>query len=401
MPHWTFERCRDVALQCSTRMEFFRRFNTAYHLSSRNGWFDEITAHMPSRKKTGPYKWTEEKVTSAIGQCATLAEFRQKFPSLYGLLHQRGALDRLAHLDRGQNPNGYWTKERCAEVALECVTRGDFAKRFPAAADAAYRNGWTDEICAHMQPIGDHKRRAVYVIKVKGEREVYVGISAHPRRRYGNHLTIGLPHVRALICKPHKFKVVTGYLHVAQAVDVEKRLIAHFERKGWTVANRHPGGGTGVMPRKWTRQALFDLAATMETRSQMMREHVGAYGAACDAGILDDLFAHHPNRGFADGPIRDWDEPKLREIAKQCVSRPDMKRRFEKAWQAAYRRGLLDTIFADHPNQGRGRKTSWTEAELVEAARPYASPAEFRRGNRLAHRAAESRGLLPVLFSPS
>jgi predicted GIY-YIG superfamily endonuclease len=48
---------------------------------------------------------------------------------------------------------GYWTKKRCHEVALKCRLRGEFHKKHSSAYDAAYRNGWLDEICSHMKQI--------------------------------------------------------------------------------------------------------------------------------------------------------------------------------------------------------------------------------------------------------
>jgi hypothetical protein len=46
--------------------------------------------------------------------------------------------------------NGYWTKERCKEVAEKYNKRIDFQKGNSSAHSAAFKNGWLDEICSHM-----------------------------------------------------------------------------------------------------------------------------------------------------------------------------------------------------------------------------------------------------------
>ena len=43
---WTYERCLEVALLCNTRREFRNRHSVAYTQAGKNGWTDELTAHM-------------------------------------------------------------------------------------------------------------------------------------------------------------------------------------------------------------------------------------------------------------------------------------------------------------------------------------------------------------------
>ena len=50
-----------------------------------------------------------------------------------------------------RKPNGYWTKERCHEVALTCSTRNEFRKKFGSVYESARKNGCLDEICSHMK----------------------------------------------------------------------------------------------------------------------------------------------------------------------------------------------------------------------------------------------------------
>jgi hypothetical protein len=45
----------------------------------------------------------------------------------------------------------YWTKEKCCENSLLYKTRTEWAKKSAGAYRAAYKNGWLDDCCQHMQ----------------------------------------------------------------------------------------------------------------------------------------------------------------------------------------------------------------------------------------------------------
>jgi predicted GIY-YIG superfamily endonuclease len=46
--------------------------------------------------------------------------------------------------------NGYWTKEKCHEVALMCQLRSQFEHKYKRAYENCRVNGWLEEICSHM-----------------------------------------------------------------------------------------------------------------------------------------------------------------------------------------------------------------------------------------------------------
>ena len=85
---------------------------------------------------------------------------------------------------------------------------------------------------------------------------------------------------------------------------------------------------------------------SVETRNHLLREHPGAYDCASRSGTLDQLFASHPNRGFGDGPIRDWNKERIIERSNKYMSAAEFRAGDRKAWSAAYRRGLLKELFA-------------------------------------------------------
>ena len=149
--YWTKEKCLEAALSCKTKKEFISKFSGAYNVAKRNGWLNEICAHMETKRKPRGY-WTKEKCLEAALSCKARKEFKNKFGSAYSAAQTNGWLNEMyAHMETKSKPMGYWTKERCLEAALSCKTKKEFASKFRGAHTAAKRKGWLNEICAHME----------------------------------------------------------------------------------------------------------------------------------------------------------------------------------------------------------------------------------------------------------
>jgi hypothetical protein len=58
--HWTKDKCKEVALLCEYRNEFNKKYKSAYVISSKNGWLNEICTHM-NYNQTPPNSWTKDR----------------------------------------------------------------------------------------------------------------------------------------------------------------------------------------------------------------------------------------------------------------------------------------------------------------------------------------------------
>jgi len=96
--YWTYEKCKNLALKCTSRMDFKNKYSFPYVISIRNGWLDEICSHMIEIRK----------------------------------------------------PKGYWTYEKCKIIALKYDTRTDFNVNDKGCYLQSHMNGWLDDICSHM-----------------------------------------------------------------------------------------------------------------------------------------------------------------------------------------------------------------------------------------------------------
>ena len=143
--YWTKERCAEAALKCKTVSEFKSRFESAYSTTHQKGWRKEICAHMPKHKPNG--YWTKERCAEAALKCKTVSEFENMFASAKDATYKNGWRKEICAHMPGRKPSGYWTKWRCAEAALKCKTASEFENRFQGAYSAARKNDWLKEVC--------------------------------------------------------------------------------------------------------------------------------------------------------------------------------------------------------------------------------------------------------------
>lgn len=141
----TKERCIEAASKCKTRNEFHDIFPHLHYYASKKGFIEEICAHMPHQKLTKEECHKEAlKYQSRVEFCKNSSKHYHK------AAREKWIDDICSHMVRKCKPNGYWTKERCAEAALECHTRSEFYDNHHTAATTAAKNGWMDDICSHM-----------------------------------------------------------------------------------------------------------------------------------------------------------------------------------------------------------------------------------------------------------
>lgn len=81
----------------------------------------------------------------------TRNDFRINSSGAYDAAYRNGWLNDITkHMLKYRKYEGYWTKENCFIEALNYKTRTNFARKSSGAYDAAYRNNWLNDICKHM-----------------------------------------------------------------------------------------------------------------------------------------------------------------------------------------------------------------------------------------------------------
>jgi hypothetical protein len=167
--HWEdIEHCRAEAAQYDTRANFEIGNYSAYHSAKKKGWLGEICGHMPPPHQLVPTGyWTNKAncITAAL-QYKTRSEFKKHVNGAYRSALRNCWLDEVcAHMSPSHRKQpGFWdNKENCRVEAMKYTIRFEFQKQSGGAYEAAKRNGWMDELCAHMQiprtPVGPPLKR--------------------------------------------------------------------------------------------------------------------------------------------------------------------------------------------------------------------------------------------------
>lgn len=139
-PKWYKKSCYDAALKCKTRNEFMKKYRSAYVRAWKMGWLNDYY-WLDYEKKPNGY-WNYETCKEESLKYNTIKDFNLQSCGAYLVSLENGWLDDFTWLQRKQKPNGYWTKERCYEIAKDCKTRAEFIRKCPAADSSASRNGW-------------------------------------------------------------------------------------------------------------------------------------------------------------------------------------------------------------------------------------------------------------------
>lgn len=151
--YWTYERCKTEALKYGNKVDFFWNSGGANHACRVNGWIEDVCAHMNNPHVVSGY-WTYDNVKDSIKGCKTVLEFVTYYKREYTAAQKAGFLEKLYDdLGLERAPRGKtrkWTLETVREEAMKYSTRNDFNKGNPSAYVTAGVNGWTDEVCKHM-----------------------------------------------------------------------------------------------------------------------------------------------------------------------------------------------------------------------------------------------------------
>lgn len=148
--YWTKERCQEEATKYSQRSEFERNCRSAATAARKHGWMDEICSHMITNSKPSGY-WTKERCFVEARKYTSKLELGKNAPGALVAMKRNGWLkEACSHMNPDKHLLGYWTKERCKNEAIKYKTKSSFRKGCQGAYSAAWTNGWLEEICMHM-----------------------------------------------------------------------------------------------------------------------------------------------------------------------------------------------------------------------------------------------------------
>ena len=148
---WTLESLTEEAKKYSSRSEFEKKNPGAYHAARKKGFLKQACRHMNYLVKPVNY-WTKERVIEEAQKYQTKVTFQKGSGGAFQKAWKEGWLkEACAHMIERKRPNGYWTLENIRREAKKYKTRTEFMRKVSAAYNRARKEGWLQDVCAHME----------------------------------------------------------------------------------------------------------------------------------------------------------------------------------------------------------------------------------------------------------
>ncbi len=243
-----------------------------------------------------------------------------------------------------KKPNGYWTKEKCAEEALKYNQRRQFAINNKSAYSICVKNKWIDDVCKHMIKIGNKLKRCIYAIEFS-DNSAYIGLTFNIDLRFREHLSLGkkITSVGKYIIKTGLnpiIKQLTEYLHIDESSNLEKIYLNVYNNNGWVLLNRSKAGNIGGNNVIWTKEKCAEEAKKYTKRSHFKKYSHSAFGRAYKQNWLNDICDHMTEmpkkHGYWNNKISCLEE------AKKYLNRSDFRINSYSAYNGCVKNGWLN-----------------------------------------------------------
>jgi very-short-patch-repair endonuclease len=431
--YWTKERVLEDARRFPYQAQWVKGGPKSYSVAKKNGWVQEACKHMTSPKVQMGH-WTPDALKSDAQKYLTRAEWKRKSPSAYATACRLDLLGQCcSHMEQVRKPVGYWTEEKRRDSAQRFSTVQSWSLGDPPAYDAAKRGGWVDVVTAHMHQVFSHGEHTIYLFLKQNDIEFVhqkrfdglkdkaplpfdfflpeydLVIEYHGRQHFETSKSSMFRKELAAIQRRDAIKEEFakqngfGYLQVsAQKVDeieaaVSTRLQEIAASRGWllqlsrrdlTFEERRKVASLGV----WTKDAVLDDARRFSSLTEWSRSGTAALQVAYRNGWVAEATAHmiatQKPKGY-------WSKDRVLEDAKRFGSKMQWFASSPSAYATAQAKGWLGdaTEHMTRPSPApRYPKGYWTKERVLDDARKYKTPKDWRASSRLAYRHAAEKG---------
>lgn len=377
-----FKLVSEFAKEGGNQTEFRTKHRTAYNALYIKKWWEEASAVLPRQN----FFHSDEQLIKTAKLYPSLKSMResenQSHKSQFSLIKQRKLTHiAFAHMKKQRVANGHWTKKRVLDVAKSYKTVDYFRNNKSGAYDAAYRNGYIDEVKAL---IGETKSKSedkhlMYVIMNKRLNLCYVGQtcqawatrkSAHLHENNSRHSS------KITKLKDTVFQPLGSHEYNAEQIDnMEHKYYDYYGSVGFTMLNDKSQLGSRGSTRLITKKDCKKAALECKTRTEFQKRFSSKYGRARVQGWLDECYEHMPQ---LINPPGYWNVELCRELAKKCTGRGDFQKRCRAAYMWGQKNRCLEEIYEGIlPRQRRVLSKAFCMAE----AKKYSSRAELYKAD--------------------
>jgi len=141
--NWTKEECYIEFLKFNNSRQEFKNGNSrAYRASLRNGWIDDFFGESTMRSVVS---WTYDDCKEKALKCISRTDFFYKYNKEYKASTINGWLDDFFGVS-DIKPKGYWDSyDNCKDAAFKCIGRDQYNTLYTGAYKVASKNGWLNE----------------------------------------------------------------------------------------------------------------------------------------------------------------------------------------------------------------------------------------------------------------
>ena len=279
-----------------------------------------------------------------------------------------------------------YSKENCSKAALSCSSRSEFASKYKGEYFKALRMNWLDEICAHMNVVGNRYRRCIYAYLFEQDdlKYVYVGLTGNIAKRDKEHRVRTSSAVNKF-AQRHYLEIppvrqMTDYLPKDQAATREGEILQQFVSNGCIPINIQKTGGLGghLPDDGYTYSQCQEAAAKYSKRSEWKQKDYSTYYIASKYGWIDTIMPQ--NKPFGNQQTRYWTIERCCDLAKGCATITEFREKYPSAYTRICKSKWNDIVFANikrqHPPHNFDIDT------IKETLKRYPSTASFVKEHR-------------------
>jgi hypothetical protein len=402
---YTEEEVREAALKYTRRIDFQKKSNGEYSAAFRLGIMEEVTAHMG--KSLIEKQYTKDEIRKSAKKFNSQKEWLENEPQIFrcwqgynkpnqskkDIEFWKEINDQLGYIFK---PNGYWTKERCKEIADKYTDRRIFNEEQKVVYNVIARDGWVDELLSHMiwttttgnihypsdhvWTLQDAKKEAKKY-KFRGELR---SVNNHLYRWIKTHKWEGkcYPHMKEFnLAKRHIYaeefeNSKTAYIGLS--CQIERRHNAHLGKESRygeiTSPVYHHMKQTGEEPKL---KILTRRPVNSENAGEVENSYIKKYK---DNGwkLLNTAKA-----GSLGSMRPKWTYKKFQKIKKECKTQEEFHKKLESYQKSiAIENGWWKKLISDLPIEsktGRIPKTRWTLEEALKVAKKCKGTVELQK----------------------
>ena len=352
--YWTKERVFEEARKYHSKVEFRNGCPVAYRKAIKNEWIDEMT--WLKRPVVYNKKWTKEEVFKKAREYQTRNEFLKGCSGAYEAAWRNGWLDEMDCFKKRATHNKKWTKEEAFKEARNYETRSEFQKGNPTAYNLARKHGWLDEMTWFVDgrvKKFTNKNDSVYKYYWEETNAIYIGrtlVSEQPRR-HNAHSTSEEDTVfryakeNGLAVPP--MEIIEENITPIEGLEREDIWVKYYKEKGYNVLNKAKTGvGSGSLGAMNFGKWTKEAVFEKANEYNTRSEFAKGCSSAYDAARRNGWLKEI--FWFKEGkkPNNYWNNwERVFEEAKKYSTREDFKKGCQTAYHAAWRNGWLDKLF--------------------------------------------------------